>query len=381
MCSPEPVGELWVLFGVIMRQALRMGYHRDASRLPNVTIFEGEMRRRCWAIMRQLDLLNSYQMGLPGSTQSLNSDTALPCNLQDSDFDENSTALPAERPPTEPSHLLYFIVKASLMTAFEEVLKYDSSFEVPLGHKVATIDAELRRVHGAIPLPFKLRSMAHSFADASDVIIMRANIEVLFQKSLCILHRRNLTMRRPSVETMDVCAEASTRMLKLQVDLHQEAQPGGQLHEERWMLSSLNTSDFFLAGMILSLVLLQLRPHIPQQELESIVQPKLELLLKSLAIFDAQTAISKQAVKIVSALRPMERKVRAIYALLEHSEARGNECNPVASSLFFTDPELPNDNSLDGPQPTDMLENFLDAFDDFDWVSLRFGLLLPLSQY
>lgn len=319
--------------------------------------------------MRQLDLLNSYQMGLPSSTQSLNSDTALPRNLEDSDFDENSTVLPAARPPTEPSHLLYFVVKASLMAAFKEVLKYESSFEVPSGHKVATLDAELRRIHEAIPSPFKLRSMAHSFADASEVIVMRANIEVLFQKSICILHRRNLTMRRPSVETMDACTEASMTMLKLQVDLHQEALPGGQLHEERWMLSSLNTSDFFLAAMILSLVLLQLRPRISEQEFENIVQPKLELLLKSLAIFDAQKTMSRQAGKIVSALKPMERKIRAIYALLPSSEAPGNECDPVANPLFFTDPQLPEDNFMGGPQPTDMLDNFLVAFDVFDWVS------------
>ena len=379
MCSPEPVGELWVLFGVIMRQALRMGYHRDPGRLQNVTIFEGEMRRRCWAIMRQLDLLNSYQMGLPCSTQSLNSDTALPRNLEDSDFDEDSTVLPAAWPPTEPSHLLYFIVKASLMAAFEEVLKYESSFEVPSGHTIATLDAELRRIHDAMPLPFKLRSMAQSFADASDVIIMRANMEILFQKSICILHRRNLTMRRPSVETMESCTEASVMMLKLQAELYEEAQPGGQLHEERWMLSSLNTSDFFLAAMILSLVLLQVRPRTPEQEIETTVQPKLGLLVKSLAIFDAQKAMSRQAGKIVSALKPMERKIRAIYALLPSSEAPGNEYVPLANPLF-TNSQMPEDNSMGGTQPTDILDSFLVAFDDFDWVSLRILLLLLLSQ-
>lgn len=380
MCSPEPVGELWVLFGVIMRQGLRMGYHRDPSRLKNLTVFEGEMRRRCWAIMRQLDLLNSYQMGLPGSTQSLNSDTALPRNLEDSDFDEDSTVLPPARPQTEPSHVLYFIVKAGLMAAFEEILKYESSFEVPSGHTIARLDAELRQTHQAIPWPFKLRSMSQSFADTSDVIVMRANMEVLFQKSICILHRRSLTMRRPSVETLESCTEASMMMLKLQVDLHQEAQPGGQLHEERWMLSSLNTSDFFLAAMILSLVLLQARPRTSEQEFESTVQPKLLLLLKSLSIFDAQKIMSRQAGKIVLALKPMERKIRAIYALVPSSEDPGNESERADNPLFFTDAQLPEDDSLAGRQPSDMLDNFQVAFDDFDWVSLRFWLLLLLSQ-
>ena len=222
MCSPAPVGELWVMFGLILRQALRMGYNRDPDHLKSITVFEGEMRRLFRTVLHQLDLLNSYQMGLPSSTQSLHSDTALPRNLQDSDFDEDSTFLPGARPETEATHMLYFLVKAGLMTAFDEIMKYESSFEVPSHQKIAALDAELRRLHDSVPLPFKLRSMAQSFADTPNVIMMRANIEILLQKSICILHRRNLTVRLPSVHTIDICADASMRMLEVQVDLHKK---------------------------------------------------------------------------------------------------------------------------------------------------------------
>jgi hypothetical protein len=371
MCSPEPVGELWVLFGLVVRQALRMGYHRDPDHLQNITIFEGEMRRRSWAVLRQLDLLNSYQMGLPSSTQSLHSDTALPRNLQDSDFDEASTALPVARPETEATHMLYFLVKASLMAAFEEILKYESSFKVPSDQKITMLDAELRQVHESVPLPFKLRSMAQSFADTPNVIMMRANIEILFQKSLCILHRRNLTVRLPSMETIDICADASMRMLELQVDLHQEAQPGGQLHEERWMLSSLTTTDFFLAAMILSLVLLQKRARGLDQDSERNIQQKLKLLDKSLLIFDAQKVVSNQARKISLGLRSVKSKLKAVYGNATSSNTPSDLSDSVEVPSFMVVPQLHQDTSIVGRQTANTFEDAVNMNEYFDWVSIH----------
>ena len=371
MCSPEPVAELWVLFGLIVRQALRMGYHRDPDHLQNVTVFEGEMRRRCWAVLRQLDLLNSYQMGLPSSTQSLNSDTSLPRNLQDSDFDEASTVLPVGRPETEANHILYFLVKAGLMAAFEEILKYESSFKVPSDQKVAALDAEIRQTHEAVPLPLKLRSMAQSFADTPDVIIMRANIEILFQKSICILHRRNLTVHLPSVQTIDICGDASVKMLEIQVDLHREAEPGGQLHEERWMLSSLNTTDFFLAAIILSLVLLQERAQGRDQDSERNTQRKLEVLDKSLLIFDAQKFASHQACKISLGLRSMESKLKAVYGYATSSNTPSNESSSMEIPSFMAGPQLHQDPSISPGQTADMFDDTVNVYDYFDWVSIQ----------
>jgi hypothetical protein len=56
---------LWLLMSIVMRVALRMGYHRDASHFPNLSPFEGEMRRRLWTLVYVFDVLESYQLGLP----------------------------------------------------------------------------------------------------------------------------------------------------------------------------------------------------------------------------------------------------------------------------------------------------------------------------
>ncbi len=77
---------------------MRMGYHRDPAIYPQFTIFQGEMRRRIWACMNQLDSLTSYQLGLPSMIQDPQCDTQLPSNLLDEDFGPHSVHLPASRP-------------------------------------------------------------------------------------------------------------------------------------------------------------------------------------------------------------------------------------------------------------------------------------------
>ena len=41
----------WILLGVIIRIAMRMGYYCDASHCTQIAPFQGEMRRRVWAIL------------------------------------------------------------------------------------------------------------------------------------------------------------------------------------------------------------------------------------------------------------------------------------------------------------------------------------------
>ena len=72
----------------------------------------------------------------------------------------------------------------------------------------------------------------------------------------------------PSVQNIDIRGDASVKILEIQVDLHREAESAGQLHEERWMLPSLNTSDVFIAAIILLLVLLQERAQGSDQDSE-----------------------------------------------------------------------------------------------------------------
>lgn len=70
------------MLGLTIRLAMRMGYHRDPRNFPKMSAFEGEMRRRLWAVVSQLDTLISFQVGLPRTIQAWQHDVELPRNFR-----------------------------------------------------------------------------------------------------------------------------------------------------------------------------------------------------------------------------------------------------------------------------------------------------------
>lgn len=75
-----------ILLGTLIRLATVMGYHRDADgSRGGISAFGGEMRRRTWSMCMQLDMLVSFQFGLPSnihfSTWDTRSDSLLDDHL------------------------------------------------------------------------------------------------------------------------------------------------------------------------------------------------------------------------------------------------------------------------------------------------------------
>ncbi|KPI40104.1 uncharacterized protein AB675_11359 [Cyphellophora attinorum] len=97
--------------------------------------------------------------------------------------------------------------------------------------------------------------MSQSFADPPYLIMVRINCEFLYQKSLMVLHRKYMSQEgnETSETSTRTCIAAAIAIVRWFADLHEEFKPGGQLHHERWMLSSFTMNDFLLAAMILCL--------------------------------------------------------------------------------------------------------------------------------
>lgn len=142
-----------VLIGTLARLATVMGYHRDAtgSRL-RMTAFEGEMRRRTWSLCMQLDMLISFQLGLPSTIQYPTWDTRPPTNLLDSDFDEHTVQLPPARPASEATELLFYIAKHRLMAVFQKVIRHTLCATERPSDELEAIDREIRETFAALSL-------------------------------------------------------------------------------------------------------------------------------------------------------------------------------------------------------------------------------------
>ena len=87
----------WKETGSLIQDAIVDGLHCDSS-LTSDSPYTGEMRKRIWATLRELDLQNSFEYGLPTLLHCIDSTVAAPANLDDEDFDEALMVPPISRP-------------------------------------------------------------------------------------------------------------------------------------------------------------------------------------------------------------------------------------------------------------------------------------------
>ncbi|TLD27343.1 hypothetical protein PspLS_05127 [Pyricularia sp. CBS 133598] len=87
----------WTMTGVAVRISQSIGLHRDPSNFPNLTPFEGEMRRRLFWYLALLDLRAAEDQGTDVAIHDLGYDTRRPLNINDDDFGPDSKELPPAR--------------------------------------------------------------------------------------------------------------------------------------------------------------------------------------------------------------------------------------------------------------------------------------------
>lgn len=255
--SDSQVG-VWAIAGIVTRLAMRMGFHRDAAQYPRISCFQGEMRRRIWAVILQLDGLISADIGLPRMIQEDQYDTSPPSNLFDHEFSKDSASLPPSRPETTLTPVLYTIVKGRLLAVFGSIDSQSSSVRQCEYTQILHLHNRLQDAHSSLPDLLQNRNIEESITVPASLIIRRYNLELLFQKAMCVLHRHHMLRARHESEYLFSrysCIDAAMKLLKHQAAIHREIQVGGVLHRERWAVSSLEHHNFILAAMIVSLEL------------------------------------------------------------------------------------------------------------------------------
>ncbi|TVY15012.1 Transcription factor lepE [Lachnellula arida] len=95
----------WKETGALMQNAITDGLHRDPS--PTIdSPYMREMKRRIWAVLRELDLQNAFEFGLPTLLHNVDSNISAPSNIDD-EFNERSKELPTSKPPTHYTSASY----------------------------------------------------------------------------------------------------------------------------------------------------------------------------------------------------------------------------------------------------------------------------------
>lgn len=251
--------DIWILSGISVNIALRMGYHRDPSHLPGISPFTGEMRRRAWATIVQGDILISTQMGMPRMIKDWQCDTVEPRNLNDSDFHEDCTELPPSRPETEITTVSHLVARWRIFAALGSIVDFTASVRPVAYDEVMRLDRILRDAEATVPAYLRMKGMAAAVTDPPQVIMHRLFLRLMFHKGQIMLHCKCLTPD-PSASSNDPvsysysrtsCIEAALGILEIQRILDEETNPDGQLYMMRWRASSFIKHEFLTATMLL----------------------------------------------------------------------------------------------------------------------------------
>jgi hypothetical protein len=132
---------LFVLSGVAVRLARKMGLHRDGVSL-GLSPFETEMRRRLWWHIVHVDFRLSDVLGTKPSSDLFSGDTKRPLNIADEDFSPDMVDPPPERNGITPivfclirCDIIEFIRKLSPPFADDVRLEIITSSDITLAKK------------------------------------------------------------------------------------------------------------------------------------------------------------------------------------------------------------------------------------------------------
>lgn len=247
---------LWLVISLLVRIAFRMGYHRDPKSFSSLTPFQAELRRRTWALVRITDVVFSHQVSLPSMIYEHDCDTQLPNNIFDDEIHPGIKELPPSRPVTEPTPIAYMIVKSRLCNELGNILQATNQLGKHMSYdEIIRFDAKLRQVMQELPPHLKLTSLEGSH-DPVALIVARFNVDILYLKIMCLLHRKYLPRARQSsryAHSRRAAIEASLQALNHLATLHRESQPSGRLRSVTWFIKSIATKDFVLPAMLVVL--------------------------------------------------------------------------------------------------------------------------------
>ena len=356
------------MYGVISRQAIRLGYHRDPKHFPELSVFEAEIRRRTWFQIRQFDILIAFQAGLPCNFQDDDEwDAEPPRNLLDEDFDESSTELPMSRSHKDVTGMIYFLAKGNIMDLLKKLLHQQlSSKPLSYDEDVLKLDKELQDVYHNIPDILRMRPMSQSYTDAAWLIMNRFKVEILYLKSLCIIHRKYLTSNPRHQYSIETCMHAAMQILNHQDTIYTESKPGGQLYTNRWMVMSLHLADFFLAGVILGLIITTV-PY-ARLDLKKVMEIR-SLLRNSLNIISEQRLESAEAERFSSALEIILRRMDGGHLSMDKNSVQSpDQITPADPAFLDTSPSMTE--TTVPSLATNEFQEFFGGTENFDWVCI-----------
>ncbi|OBT73191.1 hypothetical protein VF21_08703 [Pseudogymnoascus sp. 05NY08] len=317
--------EIWILLGMLIPISLRMGLHRDPKHFTEIPAFAGEMRRRVWATIFQIDVGFSALAGLPRMIKSQQCDTEEPRNLLDSDFHENILELPKSRPESEVTPILFLLAKNRIISVGGLISDLAHDIRPYPYTELMRFEELLQNTRNSLPESLRWQPLSQSITESPQTIMQRVYLDMFFYKMQIILYKRYLSasMTQPQyTHAREVCFDSAVKILEYQHLLDEETQLDGRLSSIGWTYSLILNDDFMLAASVLCFYIKQYSGEYKDIIDEETFQKIKSLLRKSHDIWLPSSSLSNEAQKAVQSL--------AIILGIHHSGEDGE----IANQLF-----------------------------------------------
>ncbi|KAL2867361.1 Zn(II)2Cys6 transcription factor [Aspergillus lucknowensis] len=322
---------LWIMTGVIVRAAVNMGYHRDPSHMPSLSILEAEYRRRVWLSVANMDEVASFLAGFPRMVPAVNADTKEPHNLHDWELTEAPTTLPPSRPLSDTTPVTYLIAKSRLFRGLGSVVDLINSPRPGPYSSVLDVDEYLHKAYRNLPPEMRVdprKTEPGSFRNQLEY----SNLQLmcLYHHGLITLHRRNIPKDRnnaPGNISRSRCIHSALALIDYQ-----------RLLLPFWYTFSQTRQMLARAAMIL-LLELESRRRGPDTDNEISTDSLLDAFENSVALWNEAKDSCEEAHKVHQTLDSLLFGLKKPY-----SEAASFETVPPLDIDLF---DLSNDQDVD----------------------------------
>lgn len=181
----------WISAGSLLRAAMHLGLHRDPDNLPNMSVFDAELRRRLWATVLEIVVQSSLDSGGPPLLALSDFDTRPPSNYDDDQLAENAKFPSIPRPPNAFTETT---VQLALLRSFPvrlAIAQYVNHFSSP-----GTFEETLKWNNELTNACRALSATFQPFYDPAGILPKRLS---LFQLRLAehMVHRFFLALNHP----------------------------------------------------------------------------------------------------------------------------------------------------------------------------------------
>lgn len=305
-----------LILGFCVRLAMRSGYHRDPCHYRQISAFEGEVRRRTWSFLVQLDVIFSSYLGLPRLINDRQTDTAPPTDIPDEDLFPDMTQLPLHYTSDGPSGAIFLNNRGRLSTLLGRITDYTTSIHELSYKTIRELDGEVDAVEKTMPAWL---SPPTSFIDGQDDPFIKnqaLELGVMLQRARLVLHRRYLAHAYDHPEyafSFCKCVAAAMQVLRHQQTLSKIRFNVNGMVVDNWRALSFMCHTFLLGAMIICFDVERRLKGCKSFDEEGEVAERLDLLASCHEILTGRENLSLD----------IQRGVRVIEATV--STARGSE--------------------------------------------------------